>query len=71
MEIIKQKKQCLNIEWLLFQDEEFAKAGEMARRIINEYVTFNKEVQEVTITYGNLEEQVGMWLIDIVNSKLI
>jgi len=44
VEIIKQKKQCLNIEWLLFQDEEFAKAGEMARRIINEYVTFNKEV---------------------------
>ena len=43
----------------------------MARRIINEYVSFNKEVQEVTITYGTLEEQVGMWLIDIVNSKLI
>jgi len=63
--------QCLNIEWLLFEHEEFAKAGELARTIINDYVSFNKEVQELTITYGALEEQVGLWLVDIVNSKLV
>jgi len=56
VEIIKQKMQCLNIEWLLFEHEEYRKAGEIARTIINDYVSFNKEVQEVTITYGALEE---------------
>jgi hypothetical protein len=71
VEIIKQKMQALNIEWLLFEHEEYAKASEIAKSIIGEYVSFNKEVQEVTITYGALEEQVGLWLVDIVNSKLI
>ena len=71
VEIIKQKKQCLNIDWLLFEHEEFKKAGELARKIMSEYVSYHKEMQEVTITYGALEEQVGLWLVDIINNKLI
>ena len=71
VEIIKQKKQCLNIDWLLFEHEEFQKAGELARKIMSEYVSYHKEMQEVTITYGALEEQVGLWLVDIINNKLI
>jgi len=63
--------QALNIEWLLFEHEEYAKATEIAKSVISEYVFFNKEAQEVTITYGLPEEQVGLWLVDIVNSKLI
>jgi hypothetical protein len=55
-EVVKQKMQCLNIEWLLFEHEEYAKAGEIARNVATDYVSFNKEVQEVTITYGALEE---------------
>ena len=31
VEVVKQKMQCLNIEWLLFEQEEYAKAGEIAR----------------------------------------
>jgi len=56
VEIIKQKKQCLNLDWLLFEMEEFQKAGELARQIMEDYVSYNKEMQEVTITYGALEE---------------
>ena len=36
--------------------EEFQKAGELARQIMEDYVSYNKEMQEVTITYGALEE---------------
>lgn len=71
VEIIKQKKLCLNLDWLLFEMEEFQKAGELARQIMEDYVNYNKEMQEVTITYGALEEQVGLWLVDIINNKLI
>ena len=71
VEIIKQKKQCLNLDWLLFEMEEFQKAGELARQIMEDYVTYNSEMQEVTITYGALEEQVGLWLVEIINNKLI
>lgn len=56
VEVVKQKMNCLNIEWMLFEHEEYAKAGEIARSITADYVTFNKEVQEVTIIYGALEE---------------
>ena len=38
---------------------------------MSEYVSYHKEMQEVTITYGALEEQVGLWLVDIINNKLI
>ena len=38
---------------------------------MEDYVSYNKEMQEVTITYGALEEQVGLWLVDIINNKLI
>jgi hypothetical protein len=44
VEIIKQKKQCLNLDWLLFEVEEFAKAGELARKIMQDYVSYNKEM---------------------------
>jgi len=71
VEIIKQKKQCLNIDWLLFEHEEFAKAGELARQIIKDCIEYNVEMYEVTISYGALEEQVGLWLIDIINNKLV
>ena len=71
VEIIKQKKQCLNLDWLLFEMEEFQKAEELAKQIMQDYVSYNKDMQEVTITYGALEEQVGLWLVDIINNKLI
>ena len=51
--------------------EEFQKASELAWQIMEDYVHYNKDMQEVTITYGALEEQVGLWLVDIINNKLI
>ena len=44
VEIIKQKKLCLNLDWLLFEMEEFQKAGELARQIMDDYVHYNKEM---------------------------
>jgi len=55
----------------LFEMEEFQKASELAWQIMEDYVHYNKDMQEVTITYGALEEQVGLWLVDIINNKLI
>jgi len=44
VEIIKQKKQCLMLEQLFFEHEEFQKAGQLARQIMNEYVSYHKEM---------------------------
>ena len=36
-----------------------------------EFGDIDEEVQEVTITWGALEEQVGLGLVEVVNNKLI
>jgi hypothetical protein len=41
----------------LFEHEEFTKAAELARNIFRDFdITYSKEMQEVTISFGALEE---------------
>lgn len=57
VEIIKQKKQCLGIELLLFEHEEFGKAAELARNIYRDFdIAYSKDSQEVTLSFGALED---------------
>ena len=70
IEIIRQKKNCLGVEWLIFDHEETTASRDLAKQIISDYVQFERESQQVTVTYGVNEIEVGMWLIDIINSKL-
>lgn len=37
---------------------------------MGDYVEFDRDSQQVSVTYGANEAEVGMWLIDIINSKL-
>jgi hypothetical protein len=37
---------------------------------MQDYVEFDRELHQVSVTYGVNEVEVGMWLIDIINSKL-
>ena len=70
MEIIRQKKCCLGVEWLMFDHEEQIKSRDLAKQITADYLSYDRESQEVSVTYGVNEVEVGMWLIDIINNKL-
>lgn len=54
----------------MFDHEEQIKSRDLARQITSDYLMYDRESQEVTVTYGVNEIEVGMWLIDIINSKL-
>lgn len=70
VEIIRQKKACLGVEWLIFEHEEQLASRDLAKQIMADYVEFDRELQQVIVTYGVNEVEVGMWLIEIINSKL-
>lgn len=71
VEIIRQKKACLGVEWLVFEHEEQVNARDLARQIMADYVEFDRDSHCVSVTYGINEVEVGLWLIDIINSKLL
>jgi hypothetical protein len=60
----------LGVEWLMFDHEEQIKSRDLARQIMADYLVYDRESQEVSVTYGINEVEVGMWLIDIINNKL-
>lgn len=60
----------MGVEWLMFDHEEQIKSRDLARQIMADYLAYDRESQEVSVTYGINEVEVGMWLIDIINNKL-
>jgi len=54
----------------MFDHEEQIKSRDLARQIMADYLVYDRESQEVSVTYGINEVEVGMWLIDIINNKL-
>ncbi len=60
----------MGVEWLMFDHEEQIKSRDLARQIMADYLVYDRESQEVSVTYGINEVEVGMWLIDIINNKL-
>ena len=70
VEIIRQKKACLGVEWLMFDQEEQRNSRDLAKSIMNDYVEFDRESHCASVSYGVNEVEVGNWLIDIINSKL-
>ena len=70
IEITRQKKACLGVEWLIFDHEEQTVSRDLAKQIIGDCVQFDRETHQVSVTYGVNEVEVGMWLIEIINSKL-
>ena len=60
----------MGVEWLMFDHEEQIKSRDLARQSMADYLAYDRESQEVSVTYGINEVEVGMWLIDIINNKL-
>jgi len=54
----------------MFDHEEQVNSRDLAKSIMMDYVEFDRDTHQVSVTYGINEVEVGMWLIDIINSKL-
>ena len=43
VEIIRQKKACLGVEWLMFDHEEQVNSRDLAKQIMADYVDFDRD----------------------------
>jgi hypothetical protein len=65
--IIAEKKRAFGVEVLLYEEEDRRQADELAGILIKQYrVAY--EGGRCRVRFGGLEEDVGEWLCEVVNS---
>ena len=65
--ILAEKKRAFGVEVLLYEEEDRRQAEELAGTLIKQYrVTY--EGGRCRVRFGGLEEDVGEWLCEVVNS---